>query len=101
MRGFSYYTPTETVDNSLFVGKVRIISAKKPSYSLLYSKNIDTLPLGEQLRVMRLRTGLTIEQAARAIGVERRRVMNYELGKVKRMEAEVVSRLFVLYKNGK
>ncbi len=77
---------------------MKIIPAKKPGYSLLCSKNIDTLPLGDQLRVMRLRTGLTIEQAAQAIGIERRRTMNYELGKVKRMKAEVVSGLLELYK---
>ncbi len=88
----------ETFDNSLYLCNVRIISAKKPSYSLLCSKNIDKLPLGEQLKVMRLRTGLTIEQAAQAIGVERRRVMNYELGKVKRMKQDVVSKLLELYR---
>ncbi len=77
---------------------MRIISAKKPSYSLLCSENIEALPLGEQLRVMRLRTGLTIEQAAQAIGVERRRVMNYELGKVMRMKQDVISELLKLYK---
>ncbi len=88
----------ETFDNSLYLGKVRIISANKPDYSLLCSEDIDTLPLGEQLRVMRLRTGLTIEQAAQAIGIERRRVMNYELGKVKRMKPDVISRLLELYK---
>ena len=65
--------------------------------ALLCSKNIDTLTLGERLRVMRLRTGLTLEQAARTIGVERRMVMNYELGKVKHMKAEIVSRLITLY----
>ncbi len=80
------------------MGYVRIISAKKPSYSLLCSENIEALPLGEQLRVMRLRTGLTIEQAAQAIGVERRRVMNYELGKVMRMKQDVISKLLKLYK---
>ncbi len=91
----------ETFDNSLYLGKVRIISANKPDYSLLCSEDIDTLPLGEQLRVMRLRTDLTIEQAAQAICVGRRMVMNYELGKVKRMKAEVVSKLIELYRSGK
>ncbi len=80
------------------MGYVRIISAKKPSYSLLCSENIEALPLGEQLRVMRLRTGLTIEQAAQATGVPRRRVMNYELGKVMRMKQDVISKLLKLYK---
>lgn len=59
------------------------------------------LSFGEQLRVMRLRTGLTIEQTTKAIGIPRRSVMNCELGKVKRVKAEVVSKLIELYKNGK
>ncbi len=80
------------------MGYARIISAKKPSYSLLCSENIEALPFGEQLRVMRLRTDLTIEQAARTIGVERRRVMNYELDKVKWMKHDVISKLLKLYK---
>lgn len=79
---------------------MRIISAKKPAFSLLCSADtdIDTLPINEQLRVKRLKAGLTIEQAAHAIGVERRRVMNYELGKVKRMKPEVIARLLDMYK---
>ena len=97
----SNYISTKSRDNSIFIGKVRIISTKKPGYSLLCAENIETLPLGEQLRDMRLRTGLTIEQAAKAIGVPRRSVMNYELGKVKRVKNDVVSKLIELYKNGK
>ncbi|MBD5130925.1 MAG: helix-turn-helix domain-containing protein [Ruminococcaceae bacterium] len=76
---------------------MRIISAKKPSYSLLCSEDIDTLSIGERLRVMRLRAGLTIEQAAQAVGVERRCVMNYELGRVKHMKKDVLSKLYTLY----
>ena len=79
------------------MGKVRIISAKKPAYSLLCSTEADTLPINEQLRIKRLQAGLTIKQAAQAIGVERRRVMNYELGKVKRMKPNIVTKLLELY----
>ena len=46
---------------------------------------------------MRLRAGLTIEQAAQAVGVERRRVMNYELGKIKHMKKDTLAKLFKLY----
>lgn len=94
----SYYTQTETRLVAQTACTVRIISAKKPAYSLLCSEDIDTLPINEQLRVKRLKAGLTIEQAAQAIGVERRRVMNYELGKVKRMKPGVIARLLDLYK---
>ena len=92
-----YYTLTETANNSLYVGSVRIISAKKPSYSLLCSEDTDELTIEERLRVMRLRAGLTIEQAAQAVGVERRRVMNYELGKIKHMKKDTLAKLFKLY----
>ena len=77
---------------------MRIISAKKPKYSLLCSEDPETLPINEQLRVKRMEAGLTIQQAAKAIGVERRRVMNYELGKVKRMKPEIIAKLLELYK---
>lgn len=93
----SYYTATETQNNSPYIGEVRIISAKKPAYSLLCSTEADTLPINEQLRIKRLQAGLTIKQAAQAIGVERRRVMNYELGKVKRMKPNIVTKLLELY----
>lgn len=91
-----YYTLTETANNSLYMRSVRIISAKKPSYSLLCSETPDELPIGEQLRVMRLHAGLTIEQAAQAVEVGRRCVMNYELGKVKHMKKDTLAKLFEL-----
>lgn len=78
------------------MGSVRIISAKKSSYSLLCSETPDELPIGEQLRVMRLHAGLTIEQAAQAVEVGRRCVMNYELGKVKHMKKDTLAKLFEL-----
>lgn len=76
---------------------MRIISAKKPAYSLLCSEDTDTLSIGEQLRVMRLRAELTIEKAAQAIGVERRCVMNYELDRVKHMKRDILTKLLMLY----
>ena len=76
---------------------MRIISAKKPAYSLLCSEDTDTLSVGEQLRVMRLRAGLTIKQAAQAVEVERRCVMNYELGRVKHMKKDTLTKLLMLY----
>ena len=95
----SYYTLTEIKLATQTACTVRIISAKKPAYSLLCSEDPETLPINEQLRVKRLKAGLTIEQAAQAIGVERRRVMNYELGRVKRMKTDVVDKLFKLYED--
>lgn len=74
----------------------RIISAKKPEYSLLCTEDYENLTAGERLRVMRLRAGYTIEQAARAIGVGRRVIMNYELSKVKRCKQRVLDELFNL-----
>lgn len=93
-----YNTLTETANTSLYAGSVRIISAKKPSYSLLCSETPNELPIGKRLRVMRLRAGLTIEQAAQTVGVGRRCVMNYELGKVKKMKKDTIEKLFKLYK---
>lgn len=92
-----YYTSTETKLAIQTACTVRIISAKKPAYSLLCSEDIDNLSVGEQLRVMRLRAGLTIKQAAQAVSVERRCDMNYELGKVKNMKSDILAKLFTLY----
>lgn len=76
-----YYTLTEMYCNAVYAESVRIIPARKPEYTLFCTENTDDLTAGERLRVMRLRAGYTIEQAAQAVGVERRCVMNYELGK--------------------
>ena len=92
----SYYTLTETHYDKYPCVSVRIVRSKKPGASLLCSKDLDKLTVGEQLRVMRLCAGYKIEQAASEIGVGRRVVMNYELGKVKKMKAVVVERLIKL-----
>lgn len=83
--------------NTVYAGSVLIISAKKPKYSLLCTEDMDNLTTGERLRVLRLRAGYTIEQAARAVGVGRRCVMNYELGRVRCMKKGTVTKLFKLY----
>lgn len=46
---------------------------------------------------MRLRAGYTIEQAALAVGVGRRCVMDYELGRVRGMKKGTVAKLAELY----
>ena len=93
----SYYTLTETADNSLFIDSVRIISAKKPLHSLLCSSDSENLTLGEQLRVMRLSAGFTIKQAADAVGIHRGTLMNYEVGRTM-PKSTVVEKLIQLYK---
>ena len=103
----SYYTPTETLrkqdcgnlcDNSTAVS-IRIIAAKKPRDSLLCAENIDELSVGERLRVLRLRAGLKIDEAAKAVGIDRGTLMNYELGRVRRMKRSTLEKLERLYKN--
>lgn len=105
----SYYTPTETLcgrdygdfpDNSTSVS-IRIIAAKKPRDSLLCAENIDALSIGERLRVLRLRAGLKIDEAAKAVGIDRGTLMNYELGRVGRMKKVTLEKLFLLYGNFK
>ena len=64
-----------TVPYSAFwCGSVRVVGAKKPEDSLLCACDVDTLTDGERLKVLRLRAGLTIRQAAEAVGI----CMNYE-----------------------
>ena len=94
----SYCTPTETYYNKYPCVSVRIVRSKNPRTSLLCSEDLDKLTVGEQLRVMRLCAGYTIEQAAREVGVGRRVVMNYELGKVNRTKKWVIEKMMELYK---
>ena len=102
----SYYTPTETLckrdyskfrENSTEVS-IRIIAAKKPRDSLLCAINFDELSISERLRVLRLRAGLKIDEAAKAVGIDRGTLMNYELGRVGRMKRSTLEKLFDLYK---
>ncbi|MBD5111823.1 MAG: helix-turn-helix domain-containing protein [Ruminococcaceae bacterium] len=94
----SYYTLTETDDNSLFIRSVRIFSVKKPLDSLLCSSDFENLTLSEQLRVMRLSAGLTVKQAADAVGIHRGTLMNYELGRTVPKPA-IVRKLMELYES--
>ena len=64
-------------------GSVRIVCGKKPGYSLLCAENEDGLSDGQRLRVMRLRAGLTIREAAEMVGICRHTLMNYESERTK------------------
>lgn len=96
----SYNTPTETISdlqNSAFrCGSVRVVYGKKPGYSLLCAENEDSLSDGQRLRVMRLRAGLTILEAAETVGICWHTLMNYECGRTK-VKAEVIKKLQHLY----
>ena len=77
-------------------GSVRIVHGKNPGYSLLCAEATDELSNGQQLRVMRLRAGLTIREAANMVGICRHTLMNYESGRTK-VKAEVFEKLECLY----
>ena len=74
---------------------MRIVHGKKPGYSLLCAEN-DKLSDGQRLRVMRLRAGLTIREAANMVGICRHTLMNYESGRtaVKRNVSEKLQLLY-------
>ncbi len=74
-----------------------MVCCKFPRDSVICSERSDSLTEGERLRVMRLCAGFTIDEAARAIGVDRGIIMNYELGMVRRMKQETLRRLYALY----
>ena len=101
----SYYTRTEThrerICGTLYENptaiSIRIIAAKKPKHSLLCAENDDVLSVCERLRVLRLRAGLTIDEVAKAVGIGRRTLMNYELGRVGKMKQRTLEKLFELY----
>ena len=66
---------------AFWCGSVKVVRAKKPEDSLLCACDVDTLTDGERLKVLRLHAGLTIRQAAEAVGICRHTLMNYESGK--------------------
>lgn len=66
---------------AFWCGSVKVVRAKKPEDSLLCACDTEELTDGERLRVLRLRAGLTIRQAAEAVGICRHTLMNYESGK--------------------
>ena len=75
---------------------VRVVCGKKPGYSLLCAEATVELSNGQQLRVLRLRAGLTIREAANMVGICRHTLMNYESGRTK-VKAEVFEKLWRLY----
>ena len=81
---------------AFWCGSVRIVSGKKPGYSLLCAKATDELSIGQRLRVMRLRAGLTIREAAETVGICRHTLMNYESGRSK-VKEEVLEKLECIY----
>ena len=100
----SNYTPTETLFSdtnrrqiALYCGSVQVPCCKHPSDSLLCSTEPDEMSLGEQLKVMRLRSGLTINEAARLAGIDRCTLMNYEQGRTTRTKRRTVERLIEIY----
>ncbi len=89
------YIPAELY-SAFWCGSVKVVGAKKPEDSMLCACDVDTLTDGERLKVLRLRAGLTIRQAAEMIGICRHTLMNYERGsaKVKPAVYEKVVRLY-------
>ena len=75
---------------AFWCGSVRGVRGKKPEYSLLCAEATDELSNGQRLRVLRLRAGLTIREAANMVGICRHTLINYESGwtKVKRNVSE-------------
>ena len=75
---------------------MKVVGAKKPEDSLLCACDGTTLTDGERLKVLRLRAGLTIRQAAEAVGICRHTLMNYESMRSK-VESAVWEMLVKLY----
>lgn len=89
------YIPTELY-YAFWCGSVKVVGAKKPEDSLLCACDVDTLTEGERLKVLKLHAGLTIRQAAEAVGICRHTLMNYESGRSE-VKPEVRERLTKLY----
>lgn len=81
---------------AFWCGSVRVVRGKKPEYSLLCAEATDELSNGQRLRVLRLRAGLTIREAANMVGICRHTLMNYESGRtaVKRNVSEKLQLLY-------
>ena len=86
----------DMLNAAFWCGSVRIVRGKKPGYSLLCAEATDELSNGQRLRVMRLRAGLTIREAAEMVGICRHTLMNYENGRNK-VKTEVFEKLERLY----
>lgn len=72
-------------------GSVRVVWGKKPDDYLRCACDTEELTDGERIRVLRLRSGLTIRQAAEQVGICRHTLMNYENGRAK-VKSEVSDR---------
>ena len=103
--GISNNTPTETIllagnvrNCSLRCGSVRVVRGKKPEYSLLCAEADDKLSNGQQLKVMRLRAGLSIREAAEMVKICRHTLMNYKGGRTI-VKAPIEKRLVRLYQS--
>ena len=66
---------------AFWYGSVRVVRGKKPGYSLLCAEATDELSNGQRLRLLRLRAGLTIREAAEMVGICQHTLMNYENGR--------------------
>ena len=82
---------------AFWCGSIRIVRGKKPGYSLLCVENEKGLSDGQRLRVMRLRAGLNIREAAEMVGICRHTLMNYESERTK-VKADIFEKLEHLYK---
>ena len=89
------YISTELY-SAFWCGSVKLAGAKKPEDSLLCACDVNTLTDGKRLKVLRLRAGLTIRQAAEVVGICRHTLMNYESGRSE-VNPEVRERLVRLY----
>ena len=85
-------------NSAFWCGSVRIVHGKNPGYSLLCAEATDELSNGQRLRVMRLRAGLTICEAAEKVGICRHTLMNYESGRTI-VKAPIKMKLVCLYQS--
>ena len=75
---------------------MRVVRGKKPGYSLLCAEATDELSDGHWLRILRLRAGLTIREAAEMVGICRHTLMYYENGRTP-VTTEFFKKLLNLY----
>ncbi len=61
------------------------------------AKDVNEMTECEKLRAMRLRRGITIEEAANAVGISRHTVMNYELKENFKRKKRIVEALINFY----
>jgi len=99
----SNYSSTETILNiyknknlALWCASVRIVAAKKSADSLLCGSDLEKISDGELLKVLSMRAGFTISQAAKTVGICWQTLMNYESGRTK-VKGEVLERIVGLY----